>query len=241
MLLIIDIGNTNVVASLFDGKEFSAPVRFKTRLNSTLSRFSAYIKSIDFNHAVVSSVVPEITEAICTIIHKPYIVVSRDIKTGMDNDSLPLELGSDIICNLTAAHYYYPDEYVTVADFGTAFTTETVSPEGKMLGVTIAPGLWTSIKALFSNASQIPSIELQMPKTVLGKDTIASVRAGCVYGFKGQLEAIVEQIEKEAGHKVRLVVTGGFSKYIAEVVPRIDLVDVLWTLKGAKLIYEFNR
>ncbi len=241
MLLIVDIGNTNMVFCLHDGREYGQTVRFKTHDASSLSKISSYVRSIYYDHCVVSSVVPEITEALCTILGKPYILVGRTLKTGLDLPSIPTELGSDIICNLAAAHSIYPNEYVTVADFGTAFTTETVSPEGKVLGVTIAPGLWTSIKALFGAASQIPRIELQMPDTVLGRDTVSSVRAGCVFGYKGQLEVIIAQVEKEVEHKVRLVVTGGFSRYIAEVVPRIDEVDILWTLKGARLIYELNR
>lgn len=241
MLLIIDIGNTNITAALYDGEILVSHDRFKTRDSNTLSQFVGFLQKTEFDNAVISSVVPDLTEVIASLINKKKLIVNIGIDSGLDKDSIPKELGSDILCNLIAAHHYFPDEYVTVADFGTAFTTETISPEGKVIGVTIAPGIWTSIKSLFSNTAQIPPIMLDMPETVLGLDTVSSVRAGVVIGAKGQLEAILDQIEKEIGHKVKLVLTGGLSKYISTLLDREHIADVYWTLNGERLAFERNK
>lgn len=240
MLLVVDIGNTNIVVARFDKDVICDTSRIKTKSPKVLSEFSELMASLEYDEAVVSSVVPILTGKICNLINKKPFLISRNIKSGLLQSSIPCELGSDLLCNLIAAHFFYPDEYVTVADFGTAFTTCTVSPQGKVCGVTISPGIWTSIKSLFSNTAQIPPIELSMPETVLGLDTISSVRAGVVYGFKGQLEALVSLIEKELGTRVKLIATGGFSAYISSLIDRIDIVDVHWTLKGAKIAFEFQ-
>ena len=167
------------------------------------------------------------------------LVITRDIETGLVKESIPEELGADILCNLIAAHHLYPNEYVTVADFGTAFTTETVSPEGKVLGVTIGPGMMTSVKALFESAAQLPEIRLDIPSTVLGRDTVASIRAGVIYGFMGQLKGIVEQVEKEVGHKVIVIATGGFSRYLEGYI-YVNKADVKHTLEGARIACLLN-
>lgn len=243
-LLVIDIGNTNIVVAMFeasqDGFKLEHSSRVKTHGVDVLSDFNAIVSNLYYDNAVLCSVVPSLNDDIVKLIKSPVLKISSKINTGLVQSSIPAEIGDDILCNLIAAHHFYPNDYVTVADFGTAFTTATVSPEGKVMGATIAPGLWTSIKALFNNTAQIPQIELQIPKTVLGTDTVSSVRAGVVYGFKGQLEAIVSQIEKELQHSVKLVVTGGLSVYMAGIVPRIDRADINWTLSGACVVFELN-
>jgi len=244
-LLAVDIGNTNICFSLYDGKNWSQIVRTKTHSDDWYNHFKGELLNYKFDEAVVSSVVPDCTQGICDCItsitlKKPFII-SHDILTGLNNESIPEELGSDILCNAIAAHKLYPNDFVTIADFGTAFTTVTVSPEGNILGVTICPGLLTSLKALYENTSQIPQIRLDLPDTILGLDTIASVRAGVIYGFVGQLQSIVSQIEKELNHKVKLLATGGFSVYIAPYVEKIDCVDVNLTLTGAKIAFDLNN
>ena len=126
-----------------------------------------------------------------------------------------------------------------MADFGTAFTTETISPEGRVLGVTIGPGIMTSVKALFENTAQLPEIRLDLPKSVLGLNTIDAIRAGVLYGFTGQITAIVGEIEKELGTKVKVIATGGFSRYVTGFV-HVDRADINHTLEGARLICEMN-
>lgn len=243
MLLAVDIGNTNIVLCLHDGEQWGDTIRVKTKSPMAVSEVTTHVKALEFDRAVVSSVVPNLTGSVVNAIkvnaNVNPVVISKDIETGLDKESIPAELGADILCNLIAAHQMYPTEYVTIADFGTAFTTETVSPEGKVLGVTIGPGMMTSVKALFENAAQLPQIRLDIPETVLGRDTVASIRAGVLFGFVGQLKGIVEQIEKEIGQKVVLIATGGFSKYLDGFIT-VNRSDVKHTLEGARIACDLN-
>ena len=242
-ILGIDIGNTNIVIAVHDGNSWGDELRVKTRSKRAVSDVSTILKGIRCEKAVLSSVVPNLTgsilEAVRKVVGLEPLVITRDIETGLVKESIPEELGADILCNLIAAHHLYPNEYVTVADFGTAFTTETVSPEGKVLGVTIGPGMMTSVKALFESAAQIPEIRLDIPDTVLGRDTVASIRAGVIYGFMGQLKGIVEQVEKEVGHKVIVIATGGFSRYLEGYI-YVNKADVKHTLEGARIACLLN-
>ncbi len=243
MLLAVDIGNTNIVAALHDGNSWIKHKRIKTKSSHAVIDFAALIKTFSFDKAVVSSVVPMLTNNIVYEIFQKGgfmpVIVDKNVNTGLLKESIPIELGSDILCNLAQAHHLYPNDYVTVADFGTAFTTETISPTGEVLGVTIGPGMMTSVKALFENTAQLPEIRLDLPTTVLGRNTIESIRAGVLYGFTGQFTAIIAQIEKELGHKVKVIATGGFSRYITGYVT-VDKADVEHTINGAKYICELN-
>ena len=242
-ILAVDIGNTNIVLSIHDGSEWGEAIRVKTKSHDNVELFMQKLSPLSYEKAVVSSVVPHLTEPIIEGIKEHSgidpVVVTNDIESGLNKESIPPELGADILCNLIAAHKLYPDDYVTVADFGTAFTTETVSPHGDVLGVTIGPGMMTSVKALFASAAQIPEIRLDLPNTVLGRDTVSSIRAGVIYGFVGQLKAIVEQVEKEVGHKVVVIATGGFSRYLEGKI-YVNKADVKHTLEGARLACLLN-
>ena len=243
IILAIDIGNTNITMSTHDGFDWGEVVRVKTKTKTSVMDCLKKIEAMKFTNSVISSVVPNITgsivEGVRNISGKDPVVVGIDIETGLDKDSIPPEIGSDILCNLIAAHSMYPSEYVMVADVGTAFTTETVSPEGKVLGVTIGPGMMTSVKALFESAAQIPQIRLDIPSTALGRDTVSSIRAGVVYGFMGQLVGIVNQVEKEIGHKLVVIATGGFSKYLEGYI-YVNKADVKHTLEGARIACLLN-
>ena len=242
-ILAVDIGNTNIVLSVHDGTEWGEALRVKSKSHDSIEEFTSKLQPLTYEKAVVSSVVPYLTDPVIDAVRKHSginpVVVCNDIETGLNKETIPAELGADILCNLIAAHRLYPDDYVTVADFGTAFTTETVSPQGDVLGVTIGPGMMTSVKALFANAAQIPEIRLDLPNTVLGRDTVSSIRAGVIYGFVGQLKSIVEQVEKEVGHKVVVIATGGFSRYLEGKI-YVNKADVKHTLEGARLACLLN-
>lgn len=244
IITAIDIGNTNICVCTHDGNSWGEIERVKTSDPVAISKLGDLLKDLKTEKVVISSVVPNLTGSVKAEVNEvlgivPFII-SLDIKSGLLREYIPEELGSDILCNLICAHSKFPDKYVTVADFGTAFTTSTVSPEGRVMGVTIAPGMMTSVKALFETTAQIPQIRLDLPESVLGTDTVSSIRAGVLYGFTGQLDAIVRQIEKEIGHKVFLVATGGFSKYIKPYVDSVDFTDINFTLEGARIACLLN-
>ena len=245
MILVFDVGNTNIVIARHDGNAWVKNERFRTKDADVLKQVRDSLANSEFEDSVISSVVPSLTSRISDIAKavtgKEPLLVSRNIKTGFDSNSIPVELGADIICNLIAAHNLFPDKVATVADFGTAFTTETISAEGKVLGVTIAPGIMTSVKALHENTAQIPQICLDIPTTVLAKDTVSAIRAGVYYGFCGQLSGVLERIEMETGVKPQVLVTGGFSKYIKSLMNFDAFCDINLTIEGARLALLFNR
>ncbi len=241
-ILVTDVGNTNFTIAFHDGKTWAEQERVKTRDKDCIKQYKSIIAKYDYDVAVVSSVVPNLTGSVVRAnekqAKKKTILVTIDSVTGLSD--IPVELGSDILCNLVAAHAIYPNDYVTVADFGTAFTTETISPEGKVLGVTIGPGMMTSVKALFTSTAQLPEIRLDLTDTVLGRNSVESIRAGVIFGFTGQLKAITHQIEKELNHPVKLIVTGGFSRYIQSYIDREYRADIFHTIEGARLIGLMN-
>lgn len=241
-ILVTDIGNTNITIALHDGIKWCEQERVKTKDKDCMTIYKRIISKYDYETAVVSSVVPNLTGSVVRaneqIAGNKTILISNMLKTGLTD--IPDELGSDILCNLAAAHMIYPEDYVTVADFGTAFTTATVSPEGKVLGVTIGPGMMTSVKALVQNTAQLPDLRLDLPETVLGRSSVESIKAGVIFGFTGQVEVITRQIERELGKKVKLIVTGGFSKYIQQYINREFRADIYHTIEGARLIGLMN-
>lgn len=241
-ILVTDIGNTNITIALHDGTKWCEQERVKTKDKDCITIYKRIISKYDYETGIVSSVVPNLTGSVVRaneqMAKNKTVLINNTLKTGLTD--IPDELGSDILCNLVAAHVIYPEDYVTVADFGTAFTTATVSPEGKVLGVTIAPGMMTSVKALVQNTAQLPDLRLDLPETVLGRSSVESIKAGVIFGFTGQVEVITRQIERELGKKVRLIVTGGFSKYIQQYINREFRADIYHTIEGARLIGLMN-
>ena len=237
MILVIDIGNTNIVLAFNENSSWIKTIRIRTKDADAFSQVREHLKNCKVEKCVISSVVPSLTSRIFDMAEevsqtKPLLITLK-INSGLNPESIPPECGSDIICNLLEGHKRFPDSLVTVADFGTAFTTETVDENGNVLGVTIAPGMMTSVKALYENTAQIPEVCLDVPETVLGRNTVASIRAGVFYGFAGQLTSIVKQIRKETGKTPVVIVTGGFSKYIQPFIEFTCITEINLTLEGA--------
>ena len=253
MTVAVDIGNTNIVVAALDGGRWTKPFRVFTDTKKTgdeyyvifLSLFhESGIEKENVDKVIISSVVPFLTRSIEKIMHRLFglnpIMVTHDVKSGLDYDSIPLELGADLLCNLAYGHSHRKDRSVMVIDFGTALTFSTVNREGKVLGVAIAPGLVTAVNSLFGNTAQLPQVELKLPSTVLGRDSMASIRAGIMEGYAGMVETIIRKTEAEIGESLYVMATGGLSATISKIIPRIDELDSLITLKGLGLIAGLN-
>jgi len=177
--------------------------------------------------------------------NKKPLVVGPGIKTGInikyDN---PKEVGADRIVNAVAAHEMYKKPLVII-DFGTATTFCAVAANGDYIGGTISPGIKISSDALFQRAAKLPRVELIKPETVICKNTVASMQAGIVYGYIGQVDFIVSKIKEEMialGEENPIVIaTGGLANLIAEGSKSIDKVEPFLTLEGLRIIYEKNR
>lgn len=198
---------------------------------------------------IISSVVPNIMHSLENMMKKSFnidpIVVGPGVKTGInikyDN---PKEVGADRIVNAVAAHEIYRRD-VIIIDFGTATTYCAVTEGGNYLGGCICPGVRISSDALFERAAKLPRVELELPKSIICKNTVSSMQAGILYGYIGQVEYIVNKIKSEmieSGFENPYVIaTGGLANLISKSTDVIDKVDSSLTLEGLRILYDKNK
>jgi len=253
MILVFDIGNTNIVLGVYEGKVLREHWRLATSLKHTADEYAVLLRelfrgsSLSFDMIkgiIVSSVVPPLMPVLDRLFRKyfgfPPLVVGPGIKTGIqlkyDN---PREIGADRIVNAIAGYEQYGGPLIIV-DFGTATTFCAVTAKGEYLGGAIAPGIIISTEALVTRAAKLPRVELVKPPAVICRNTISSMQAGIIYGFAGQVDAIVTRMKKELQASPLVLATGGLAGLIARESHTIDKVDPLLTLTGLRLIYERN-
>lgn len=254
MLLVFDIGNTNMVLGVYDGDNLVRDWRINTDLNKTSDEYGVLIKSLfDASNIslsvvdaiIVSSVVPAVMHSLENFCRKycniSPMVVGPGIKTGLNiKYEDPKMVGADRIVNAVAAISKYNCP-VIIIDFGTATTYCAVSKKGEYIGGAISPGMKISSEALFQKASKLPRVELVTPKTVICKDTVSAMQAGIIYGYAGQVEKIVGLMKKELKDEGTLVIaTGGLANMISQETNAIDVIDPNLTLEGLRIIYEKN-
>jgi len=251
MLVAIDIGNSNVSVAINDGKKWQHFWRYPTIRDESPFFYSLRIRNHLFEHdidvkhtkkVILSSVVPPLTpvfqEILPDLFNKPILTVGPTIFPSLslkiDN---PNEIGSDLIANAVAAHTIYKKDCIVV-DFGTALTFTTVTKEGEVLGVAIAPGLKTAIGALFSKTAQLPEVPLNMPKAPVGKNTIHAIQSGILNGYVGLVKHMLSEIRKEVGAHYIAVATGGLSSILHPLKDEFVDTDVELTMNGLKIIAE---
>lgn len=254
MLLVIDIGNSNIVMGLYEGEKLKHHWRVATDRNKTEDEYGMLVKSLfdsvglslgQVKGVIISSVVPPLNftiERMCDkyMRQKP-LIVGPGIKTGLNiKYEYPREVGSDRIVNAVAAIHHYGTPLIVV-DFGTATTFCYIDERGQYWGGAIAPGIRISTEALVSRADKLPRIEIAKPAHVVGRNTIAAMQSGIFYGFVGQVEGIVRRIIEEYGTEPKVVATGGLASLVANETACIHVVDPDLTLKGLRLIYERNQ
>ena len=255
MLLVIDVGNTNITLGVFDGEELLGTFRMTTKMARTSDEYGITMKemvehqgidSARIKAVIIASVVPAVMHSLGSAIIKYFgikpIVVSAGIKTGIrivtEN---PRQVGPDRIVDAVGAYTLHGGP-VIVLDFGTATTYDIVGPDGTFEAGVTAPGIRTSAQALWGEAAMLPAIEIAKPASILAKETISSMQAGLVYGQIGQTEYIVNKMKKESGYtNAKVVATGGLGKMIAAETEVIDVYDSQLTLKGLRIIYEKNK
>ena len=251
MLLAIDIGNTNVVAGVFEGPTLLSHWRLATDPKKTADEYGVLCLSLmarsgrvpeHITGAIISSVVPALTETFESMVATSFgctpITVSSDLETGLTLKYLnPKEIGSDRIVNAAAAYEKFRRDLIIV-DFGTATTFCAVSGTGDYLGGVIAPGLGISAEALFSRAAKLSKVELARPKTVIGTDTASSIQSGLIFGYAGLVDTLVQRIETEMGHASFVIATGGLAQVIASEARSIQHIEPFLTLQGLELLYR---
>ena len=258
MLLTVDIGNTNIVAALFHKEELVCEWRMYSDPNRTSDEYTSTLISLmrdsgimhgAIKTAILSSVVPLLIGPFVTVIErligKKPIIVGKSIY-----DKLPIkipesaihEIGTDIVCNAVEG-YSKLNSACIVVDFGTALTMTAIGKNGDILGVTISPGIRTAVNSLFTNTAQLPSVPLEAPVDSLGTNTIHSIQAGIVLGYKGLVEALISQIKKDMCKKtnineseINVIATGGLNSVLKPITDVFQEVDKQLTLFGLRRI-----
>jgi len=252
MLLAIDVGNTQTLIGLFNERELADHWRIATEPARTSDELAVMIQqflgfhgfSFDATGVAISSVVPTVTAALRDMTERYFgfapLVLEPGVRTGMpilyDN---PKEVGADRIANAVAAYDMYGGPTVVV-DFGTATTIEAVSEAGEYLGGAVFPGVEISMDALFGRTSRLQRVELAAPKNVIGKSTVESIQSGAVYGFAGQVDAIVDRFVAEIGPST-VVATGGLAPLLTPFCRTVEHVDPWLTLLGLRIVFERNQ
>lgn len=255
MLLAIDIGNTNLTFGVFEEADLRFTFRLTTNLPRTSNEFGEAIvealarhgiKETQIDDVIIASVVPKVMYSLVSGIKKyfhttPY-VVGNGTKTGIHiAASNPSEIGADRIVDAVGAYVLYGGP-VIVIDYGTATTYDLVTGDGVFAARVTCPGIKISARALWSNAAQLPEIEIKKPDTILAKNTITSMQAGLLYGTIGQTEYIIRKMKEESGiENVKVVATGGLGRSISDATDCIDIYDPNLTLQGTRLIYEKTK
>jgi type III pantothenate kinase len=251
MLLVIDIGNSNIVWGIFEGQTLLSHWRLATDQRRTENEYGMLFLSLleraGYNAtqvagAILSSVVPALTSTFEDMVqtyflHSP-VIVTPEINSGLTlRYANPQEIGSDRIVNAAAAHDRYHSN-VIIVDFGTATTFCIVTKAGEYLGGVIAPGLGISAEALFTRTAKLPKVEIIRPKSVVGTDTVSGIQSGLLFGYVGLVEGVLRRIEQELGFSCRVIATGGLSTIIARETESIHEVMPLLTLEGLELLYR---
>ncbi|MBI2873735.1 MAG: type III pantothenate kinase [Firmicutes bacterium] len=253
MLLALDIGNTTIHAGVFRGAHLLRQWRLSTDRHRTSDEWGLLMAGLlthgglnprDVSGIALSSVVPPLNRALEEMCRAYFgrepLVVGPGTRTGIHiRYETPRDVGADRIVNAVAAHRLYGGP-VIVVDFGTATTFDVVSAAGEYLGGVIAPGIGISTEALFEHASKLPRVDLVVPRTVIGRNTVASMQSGIIYGFAGQVDGIVERVAAEIGGNPDVVATGGLAETVSGLSRTIRRVNPLLCLEGLRLIYELN-
>jgi len=258
VLLVIDIGNTNVSLGIFDyadGRgELAQHWRLSTHRELTSDELSISLRALfhqegretgEVTDVIISSVVPPLQPIWERVSSKLFDqepqIVGPGIRTGMPvRYENPHEVGADRIVNSVAAYDLFGGPIIAV-DFGTATTFDCISRQGEYLGGVICPGIHISMEALFERASKLHRVEIARPKSVIGKTTTGALQSGLLFGYAGMVDAMVARIRGELGEDARVIATGGLARRIASEAGVIERVVPFLTLEGLRILFEKNR
>ena len=257
MLLVVDIGNSNLTVGLVVDGALTGSRRATTPRTATADELELLLAGLlelegrrigELDAVAVASVVPLISEALAEVVERRGITLLEATADTVPIDvrvAQPFEVGADRLVNALAVQRLYGMPAIVI-DFGTATTFDVVARDGAYLGGAIAPGLELGLEALAERTAKLPRIELHMPERAIGTDTESAMRSGAVNGYIGLTRELLERLRTELAStesvepsSIRTVVTGGLAgqPWVAEI-PGIDAIDLDLTLKGLAILYE---
>ena len=253
MLLVVDIGNTNIAFGVYEGKVLRQTFRAQTARARTSDEYAVALGQLlslrslspqSIRAAIVASVVPPLTDVLVEAIRQTCarepLVVGPGLKTGIAvRYEPPRDVGADRIVNAVAAFERFRSG-VIVVDFGTATTFDCISPKAEYLGGVIVPGIQVSLDGLLARAAKLTRIELAEPPSVVGKNTIHSLQSGVVHGYASLVDGLVGKLSVELGFDCRVLATGGLAALIASHTETLAEIDEHLTLEGLRIIHERN-
>lgn len=255
MILVIDVGNTNITYGVYEKGSLRATFRITTKSPRTSDEYGILLSEMlkarqiaisDIEGTIIASVVSDVMHSLTGSIvrytgHAP-LIVGPGVKTGIKvTTENPRAIGADRIVDAVAAYEKYGSP-VLVLDFGTATTYDLVGRDGNFQAGITAPGVRISAEALWERTAMLPKIEIRKPRSILAQETVSSMQAGLFFGQIGQTEYIIKKVKEESGYDdLKVVATGGLGRIIADATDSIDVYDSSLTLDGLYLIYEKNR
>ncbi len=247
MLLLFDVGNSNISFAVYDEDNLINKWRIKTDINKTADEYSIILNNLiekyTIHGIVIASVVPIITNLLNTFCTKylnlkPLIIVPG-IKTGLDIKlNNPKEIGADLVASAVGAMKKYPQPSIII-DMGTA-TTITLLDFNSFYGGAVIPGVETSLFGLVTKTALLPHIDLKAPKRVVEKETVACMQSGIIFGSASAIDGMIDRIEEEIGKKCFVVATGGLAKYIIPYCKHQITLDKYLIYEGLIEIYQKN-
>lgn len=251
MLLVIDVGNTNTVIGVYKGEVLEQDWRIRTIRDTTADEFNVLANALFSDRGidrsriekiVISSVVPSSVPILNAYCEKYLGLSPLWINPASVKKLMPIlyhnpnEVGADRIVNAVAAYRKYKTALIVI-DFGTATTLDVISEKGEYIGGAIVPGVMISAEALFQRASRLPRVEIfKAPDTVIGRDTIDSIKSGIIYGNAAMVDGMVERMAGEMNSKPRILATGGIATLISGLSKTIEKVEPFLTLDGLRII-----
>ena len=253
MILTIDIGNTSILLGGFEADELKFVARLSTDSEKTEDEYAVRILEalalykIDKNTidgAIVSSVVPQlnsvIKRAIRFILGKEPLFVGPGIKTGiLIQCDIPSSVGADIIAASVATHFIYGSPALII-DIGTATKMTVLNRRGAFIGTSIIPGVMMGLNALAEGTAQLPKISLEVPGSVIAKNTVECMRSGVLFGNASMIDGMIDRINEEFGENLSVYATGGLASSIIPLCKHEIYLDEHLVLKGLNILYRKN-
>ncbi len=254
MILVVDIGNSNVVIGGVDGEKIIFEARLRTEAAKTSDEYSIDLKSIldiysvgteSIEGAIIASVVPQVLNTIQTAVRKvtgkKALVVGPGLKTGL-NIAIenPSQTGADLVVGCVAALREHKPPMIVI-DMGTATTMVVLDKNGALVGGSISPGVKISMDALTGGTALLPGLQLDQPKKAIGRNTIDCMRSGIMMGNACMLDGMIERMEEELGYKTKVIVTGGIARFVVPMCRREMIYDKDLIIKGLATLYRENK